>query len=261
MNDVDDFVDAFHTAAKAVPAPPPGDADTIVRRGRRRVLHRTGAVAGGAALVVLVAGVAVSRLFMAGEPDVAAPEVEDVAPPAADDAEPTDRPSGTSDDTGQEPACSAAGMEPHLPQQDLPSPVAEMRQEIADAAVACDYGQLEALVNAGAQFVYSFGGGDDPAGYWQQREADGEPVLADLLTLLGLDHGITDPGDVAGEVYVWPAVFALDAPSRDDFAAVVDAGLYDDEDVDRWLEALGGYGGYRVGIDETGRWRFFVAGD
>lgn len=260
MNDVERIVAEFHTAVEAVWDPPPGDVGAVMRRGRRRRILSRAAVAGvGAALVAAVTGAAVALLPVGGPSEVAGPEVEHVDPPAADDAS-ADR--GPAPDEGSEDAdCSAAGMDANLPPQDLPVPVAETRQRIAEAAVACDYQRLETLAATTSEFIYSFGGGDEPATHWQQREADGEDVLAELVTLLELEPGTTDPGDVAGEMHVWPAVFALDDPSRDDFGPVIDAGLYTEDDVERWLEMTGEYGGYRVGIDKAGHWRFFVAGD
>lgn len=263
MNDLEGMerlVAEFQTATEAVSDPPPGDVDAVVRRGRkRRVLHRAGAMGVGVALLALAAGVTVSSLHLAGEAEVTAPEVEDVDPPLGDNG--PERPSPETDDASDEADCSAATMDADLPSQDLPPSVAEVREQIAEAAVACDYERLEALAATTSEFVYSFGGGDDPAGHWQQQEANGEGLLADLVTLLELGHGVTDPGDVAGEVYVWPEVFAVDDPLREDFDPVVDAGLYTEDDVDRWLIVTGAYGGYRVGIDEAGQWRFFVAGD
>lgn len=260
MNRTDRIVDDVRAAVEALPAPPPGDVDAVVRRGRkRRALRRGRVAAAGTALLAAVASVAVIQLPRPEAPDVAPPEVEELDRPVTGDD--PGLPEDDQEGAHRASDCSAAGLDPDLAQQDLPPAVEQTRQQLVDAAVACDYEALERLAATSSGFEYSFGGGDDPAGYWRRREDDGEPVLAYLVGVLELGHGIIEPGDVPGQVYAWPEVFTFDDPSRDDFASVVDSGLYDDADVDGWMEIIGGYTGYRVGIDESGTWRFFVAGD
>lgn len=268
MNDVDDVIDQLRGASHRAVAPPPGDLDVVLRRGRRRrAMRRAGTVTAAGAVAAVVVAAMVGQLPSTRSPELLAPRVEERAPSDGDaarpshiDREPTlDRaPARGDDDAG---TCSAAGMDPSSSEQELPPAVAETRERIVDAAAACDYDRLAALTGVTAQFLHSFGGGDDPVASWRQREEAGEPVLADLVTLLDLEHGVTDPGDVPGEVYVWPEVFAIDDPTRGDFQPVVEAGLYTQDDVDRWLEITGAYSGHRVGIDAAGTWRFFVAGE
>ena len=71
--------------------------------------------------------------------------------------------------------CSTTGVRLTLPEQDLPAEVAEVRQRVFDAAVACDYGTLEQIaLEQGEGFTFSYGGGDSAAEYWRERR--GEPA-------------------------------------------------------------------------------------
>lgn len=80
--------------------------------------------------------------------------------------------------------CSAdTGSSKPSPQAGLPPGVAATRASIVEAAAQCNYQELARLARAGGTpFTYSFGGGDDPAGYWQRLESNGEPVLSILAT-------------------------------------------------------------------------------
>ncbi|MEW6154015.1 MAG: hypothetical protein AB1673_08525 [Actinomycetota bacterium] len=159
-----------------------------------------------------------------------------------------------------EEGCSASGATRPAPQPGLPAAVAEMRAAILDAALECDYDELAELAQAGAaQFVYSFGGGEDPAGFWRDAEEGGRPVLGPLVHLLGAPSASRPAGPT--DQYVWPSAFAYDS-----WAAVPVADrealrpLYDDEDFAGFAQ-FGSYAGLRVGITATGDWVFYVAGD
>lgn len=158
------------------------------------------------------------------------------------------------------PRCSAAQLAAKPVTQDLPEPVAAKRAAIVAAAVACDYEALAALT--GDPFTYSFGGGDDPAGYWRGLESSKDvttPPLGAMVRLLDLRYGINDAGDVA--YYVWPAAFSHNSwsavPQVDKEALRV---LYGDKDLSSFAQ-FGGYIGYRVSITSKGEWNAFVAGD
>ena len=149
--------------------------------------------------------------------------------------------------------CSAAGLSSELPDDlALPGPVAEVRGEIAAAAVACDYERLQELALAvGDGFTYSYGGETSAADYWAGAEERGEDVMRILVEVL------RQPGHEYQEHWVWPRAYA-DAPSDADWAAL--AGSYSQEQIDAFRES-GSYLGYRVGITPAGDWSFFVAGD
>ena len=157
-----------------------------------------------------------------------------------------------------EPAaeCSASGLDLTLPEQDLPEPVAATRQRVFDAAVACDYDALAGLASEEG-FTFSFGGGTDPAEHWRTVEASAEepkPIRA-LATILTLPVTRNEAGS-----YAWPSAYT-ESPTEQDWADLVESGLYDQADVDRSRELNEPYYGYRTAITPEGDWQFFVAGD
>lgn len=157
--------------------------------------------------------------------------------------------------------CSAQGMAPELePQPGLPAAVQETRQQIHRAAVQCDLERLEDLA-AESGFTYSFGGGDDPAGFWRraERREGGDPPMRYLAGLLQRPYG---QRQVQGTThYAWPSAFTYDSwasvPQRDREALEP---LYDEQDFESFAQ-FGGYLGYRVVIEQDGTWIAFVAGD
>ncbi len=155
--------------------------------------------------------------------------------------------------------CSGALAGNLLEQPDLPVAVADMREQIWQAAVVCDYDSLADLTSPDL-FTYSFGGSGDPAAYWAQLEADGEEPMRFLAETLNLSFATTDAGDL-GTAYVWPSAFAYptwaDVPQADrDMLAT----LYGQAAIGDW-ELFGSFIGYRIGITEDGEWIYYVAGD
>lgn len=238
------------------------------------------ALAGAAVAAAVIGGVAVLG------PDLGSPRVDPVATPTGSPTgdpsptpspttEPSPAPSPTSSSPSGEGTCSAAGLSPDPePQPELPAPVADLRADIAQLAVACD---LEALAAVGGDDLeFSFGGGDDAAAHWRVLEedtAEGAPRPMEALRLL-LD---TPPGrwetESAGPAtyWAWPRLHTLDAdaPQAERDAAideVVATGLHTRAEIEEMFELFGGYLGYRVvievpGHDGTPRWTAFVAGD
>lgn len=158
-----------------------------------------------------------------------------------------------------EPECSTSGLRPTLPAQDLPPAVADVRERVFAAALACDYDALEAIAEEkGEGFTFSFGGGEDASDYWAEAEADParepRPMRA-LATILTLDVTRNESGS-----YAWPSAYN-ESPTEADWQALVDAGLYSQADVDLMLEHNTGYLGWRTAITPDGDWQFFVAGD
>lgn len=166
--------------------------------------------------------------------------------------------SASSDPHADTGACSAEGHPfPPESQEGLPLQVAETRSAIVEAAVACDEERLAEL--AGETFTYSFGGGDDFAGFLRRGEERTPRPLRYLVELLDRPY---ETIEVQGQTqYVWPSAFAYDnwdeVPEADREALEP---LYDEEDFARFAR-FGGYTGYRIGISADGRWLFFVAGD
>ncbi len=163
--------------------------------------------------------------------------------------------------TAPEVECSTAGVRLTLPEQDLPAPVAEVRQRVFDAAAACDYDTLEEIaLEQGEGFTFSYGGEASAAEYWQAREEAGDaepgpkPMLA-LATILTMPFTRNESGS-----YAWPTAYQ-ESPSDADWQALVDAGLYTQEQIDAMKTGGTGYLGYRTAITPEGDWQFFVAGD
>ncbi len=155
--------------------------------------------------------------------------------------------------------CSASGMSAE-PRRGLPAAVARMRAEIVEAAAACDYARLEELAEGGgSRFTFSFGGGDDAAGYWRASEEGGGEPLRRLVGVLNQSHATVARADPPQ--FVWPSAFAYedwgDVPPQDRAAL---AELYSNEEL-RHFQQFGSYLGHRVGITAAGDWLFFVAGD
>jgi hypothetical protein len=157
-----------------------------------------------------------------------------------------------------EPGCAAAELHRVLPEEDLPQPVADVRQRVFDAALACDYEALEQIaLEQGEGFTFSYGAGpdDSAAAYWRELEESGaEQPLRVLATILTLPHTRNESGS-----YAWPNAYS-ESPTDEAWQALVDAGLYTQEELEP-MKAGGMYLGYRTAITAAGDWQFFVAGD
>jgi hypothetical protein len=153
--------------------------------------------------------------------------------------------------------CSAAGLAVPADQPGLPGPVAETRQAIAAAAIACDFPRLQYL--AGDDLVTSFGGGGFEHLVELEEAGDEEPMRL-LVELLGLPFADQDYVGLPRHFY-WPSAFVYDSweeiPDPDLEALLT---VYTREELDQ-IATFGSYAGWRVGITEDGDWRFFVAGD
>ena len=154
--------------------------------------------------------------------------------------------------------CAAAELQRVLPDEDLPQAVADVRQRVFDAALACDYETLEQIaLEQGEGFTFSYGAGpdDSAAEHWRELEESGaEEPLRVLATILTLPHTRNESGS-----YAWPTAYS-EAPTDEAWQALVDAGLYTQEQIDS-MKAAGSYLGYRTAITADGDWQFFVAGD
>ena len=154
--------------------------------------------------------------------------------------------------------CSTSGLRIALPEQDLPGAVAETRQRVFDAAVACDYDTLEEIaLEEGEGFTFSYGAGTDASEHWREAEQSGEEPqpMRTLATILTLPYTRNESGS-----YAWPTAYN-ESPTDEDWQALVDAGLYDAETVEQMKTQGTGYLGYRTAITPDGDWQFFVAGD
>jgi len=153
--------------------------------------------------------------------------------------------------------CSTAGLRLTLPEQTLPAAVADVRQRVFGAAVACDYDTLEELaLEEGEGFTFSYGSGTSAAEHWRTLEESGaEEPMRILAAILALPFTRNETGS-----YAWPTAYQ-ESPSEADWQALVDAGISTQEQVDLMKTQGTGYLGYRTAITADGDWQFFVAGD
>ena len=184
--------------------------------------------------------------------DTAAPSPETVTVTQTETVEP------------EEPAepeveCSTAGLRPDLSEQDLPVAVMDVRKRVFAAAVACDYETLEQIaVERGEGFTFSYGAGpnDSAAAHWRELEETGaEEPMRVLATILTLPYTRNESGS-----YAWPSAYS-EAPTDEAWQALVDAGLYTEEELEAMRAGGTGYLGYRTAITADGDWQFYVAGD
>ena len=160
---------------------------------------------------------------------------------------------------GPQVDCSTSGVRLTLPEQELPAAVAEVRQRVFDAAVACDYETLEEIaLERGEGFTYSYGDASSAAAYWREVEEAGAetplPMRA-LATILTMPYTRNEAGS-----YAWPTAYS-ENPTDEAWEALVVSGLYTREEVDAMRTGGTGYLGYRTAITPDGDWQFFVAGD
>ena len=258
MKHLDEFEKRMEQAAQEVrqsakqAVPPP------MENGARRILPRGWLIFAAAFGVVIVT---LGVLPMISSPEDSGPasgSTPTTTPAVASTtvAEPvTTAPASTAPPVVAD--CSAAALPMPAEQEGLPAPVADARRAIAAAAIACDYEALEAL--ASPDLVTSFGGGGfENIPMW---EGDGTyPALALLVELFDTPYAFEDYEGLPRHYY-WPSAFVYDSweeiPPADMEALLT---VYTQEELDR-AAAFGSYALWRIGITETGEWRFFVAGD
>lgn len=257
MKHLDEFEQRMEQAAQEVrqsakhAVPPPMESDA------RRALPRGWLIFAAAfGVVILTLGV----LPMISNPDDSAPasgSTPTTMPVPASTTVPQPVTTGPPATTVPFPDCSAAGLSMPTAQEGLPTPVADARRAIAAAAIACDFDALEAL--ASPDFVTSFGGGGfEMIPMWEEEGT--YPALALLVGLLETPYAFEDYDDLPRHYY-WPSAFVYDSweeiPPADMEALL---SVYTQEELDQSAE-FGSYALWRIGITETGGWRFFVAGD
>ncbi|HWG56370.1 MAG TPA: hypothetical protein VNT58_07600 [Gaiellaceae bacterium] len=166
-------------------------------------------------------------------------------------------PAGTDADA-QDASCSATESGLTLAKQDLPKPVAALRERLFAAAGECDFDALGAIAQESQGFTYSFGGQEpngEPAQFWRGLEEGltGEPAYS-LQMILSLPVTRNESGS-----YVWPSAASPNATDAD-WQALVDAGFYFPSDIEA-MRTGGGYNGWRTAITPAGEWQFFAEGD
>lgn len=241
----------LHRAASAMPLGPAVGLSATVASAKRALRVRMGAAIAATAVVVAGAIVGVGEMRTRDRmlvPPVGSPSEE---------ASPTP--------TRSTESCSATGMSANLEIQALPTAIAELRTQIAERAVECDYSGLEYLALRGDEpFTHSFGQGGSramqisPAAYWARAERRGEDPLRKMVQILDTDFCIEEVSD-GSSYYFWPSVMCSDATDADQ-RELERSGIYSEEEL-RQFEEFGAYIGYRLGIRSDGDWMSFVAGD
>jgi hypothetical protein len=145
----------------------------------------------------------------------------------------------------------------------LPPAVQAIRQKILDAATSGDPTLLRPVIDANGG-VPDFGDDqpdDDPIEFLKSvsGDAEGREILAILVEVLDAGFVHVDAG-TPDEMYVWPyfaryPIDKLTPPQIVELFKLIYAGDWED------MRSEGHYLFYRVGIDPTGRWRYFTAGD
>ena len=87
----------------------------------------------------------------------------------------------------------------------------------------------------------------------ESSTAEPKPMRT-LATILTMPYTRNESGS-----YAWPTAYS-ESPTEEAWQALVDAGLYTQEQIDS-MKAGGSYLGYRTAITADGDWQFFVAGD
>lgn len=182
-------------------------------------------------------------------------DVEMPVPSASDD---------TTDDGSYEEEV-AEPVEPpdvHYSTDELPKPVARMRAQLLETALAGDIERLRMVLEANEVMpTLSFTEIGDPIEFL--RESSGDPDGAEILAILAdtMEAGFVhaDKGTVH-EMYIWPYFarypFAqLSATQKVEMYRIITAADFAE------MEAYGAWLFYRVGIGPDGTLHYFVAGD
>jgi hypothetical protein len=140
--------------------------------------------------------------------------------------------------------------------RDLTEPVADKVTRIAEAAAACDASALALLASEDITTTFGPGSGPEDIASWPPDD-DRFEIIAELLNM---NREVTEMPD-GSRLFVWPAAFAYDTWEEIPTAAMDELlRIYTEEELDQ-ISLLGSYGGWRIGITESGEWIFFVAGD
>ena len=227
----------------------------------------------GVLVGLVIGGVTVYVLSDTNEDSPLPPTTVTLSPTLSEPVDST--PSPSDDDASNENSCSAAGLDTILttsedPNEGLPPPVAAMRSAILNAALDCDYEELERLALEGREFFsYSFGVEKSPASFWRAREREARrsgqetsEYMRYLIEILQRPYCTERNDDGTGTdtkvtYYIWPRVHCSNRTAEDwnDLK-----GVYTNDQIQQ-MRAADLYYGFRVGILEDGDWVYFIAGD
>jgi hypothetical protein len=140
-------------------------------------------------------------------------------------------------------------------QEELPVLVQEKRQAIYNAAMEKNY---DAIANEALPTIrYSFGVNEPGkfAEYMKQSENTEKKSAFEIIPIL-----LSLPYTKQDDMYVWPSVFGKEAKNWNDDDMAMMKMLLTDEQIEGY-RSFGSYAYYRLGINETGEWVYYLAGD
>ncbi|MFK5583781.1 hypothetical protein [Serinicoccus sp. LYQ131] len=146
--------------------------------------------------------------------------------------------------------CTTAHPDPVLLADGLPEASTASAEEVLRLAAECDLGGLAALAEQDQTFL-SFGAVGPEEAFSGDGGAERAAAITALLTSFEPEQ------DVPDAPYAWPGTIE----TSQDWALLVDTGLYTQEQVELMSSSETGYTGWRVGVDADGQWSFMVAGD
>lgn len=171
---------------------------------------------------------------------------------------------------GEPPPPSAASLEtdgatlsaPAEPDASAPEGLtpaaAETFRRLKAAAEARDAASLIAVAAENPDFAFTFGPERDFAEYIASAEMNGEDPTGALAQILALPHGESTLEGV--RVFHWPS-FDDGTPSQDAVQARADAARIVGGEAVAQMSEEQAFIGPRAGVDETGRWLFYLTGD
>ncbi len=142
----------------------------------------------------------------------------------------------------------------------LPAAVAKTRQAIRDAAAAHDYTALAKLIDRSA-FTYSldYDLGSDPIPYWKSVAGETD-IPATMAAVLDMDCAVLRHG--GGSTFEWPAAAEVPYSQLMEHERAALEKLYPGHVEDQYVKdgEVYHYAGWRLEIEQDGRWTSFMAG-
>lgn len=160
-------------------------------------------------------------------------------------------------------AAAYANLDPQRDLTLLPGTVAKTRDQLMAAARSGDIENFRAILQSQPQTPrLSFGVVDNPIQFLRDSSNDGEglELMAIMLELLEAPYAVEDLGEGEPKLFVWPAYATHNLQELSPQELVEVYKIVSHLDVEE-MRLYGGWYFFRVGIDENGVWRFFVAGD
>jgi len=147
--------------------------------------------------------------------------------------------------------------------ESLPPLVAATRDQLLSAAKSGDADMFRPIIKRQSNVpVVSFEEVPDPVEFLRESSNDGEgrELMAIMIELMEAPYSIIPTEDGQPEIYVWPAYATNDLSALSPSELIDVYKIVSHQDLEE-MQLYGGWYFYRVGIDATGEWRYFVASD